>query len=359
MLTTFGGWCLVALLYLFFASSTVAWVVFWKSSDVDFGGHIGIRRNRRQFTSEGSVPPRAGHVSMSLTDMEMQKKGRLHTLEFEEREKSDEVKYMRESDPSDLQEVEDNDRAGGPDFNPHSFPPNPRRSAGPVHPQRIGTNTSNAPATKEKPKISRRTLALRAMTLRLIGYILIPVFCVLPSVIRDLIIKAYPVGQFVFPDVVAGMIDGLNGLVGLFNAILFLVDPVLLILWAELRANHRWGRMQKERTAQHENRSAVEVGAETDGNSELVGIRSTHLGRSDTPRGLGQRAFEGSLVSDLRRLDKEQRPSRRFSVPRPFRSHRKRHEAQLSGGAGLAIHVEVQVMKHSDLERVEDYLHGL
>jgi len=215
------------------------------------------------------------------------------------------------------------------------------------------------------------------MTLRLIGYILIPVICVLPSVIRDLIIKAYPVGEFSVPDVVAGLIDGLNGLVGLFNAVLFLVDPVLLILWAELRANHRWGLVQKRRTeahhAEHDTRNAADSDdvpesplhdAETprgDGStSERVGIRSTHLGRADTPRGLGKRAFEDSLVSDLRRLEEEERPPR-LGLPRPFKSmgRRKRQESRQSAGVGLTIHVQVEVTKHSDLERVEDYLHGL
>ena len=39
--------------------------------------------------------------------------------------------------------------------------------------------------------------------------------------------------------------------------------------------------------------------------------------------------------------------------------HRKQNDSGLSIGAGLAIHVQVEVMKYSDLERVEDYLHGL
>jgi len=400
MATTFGGWCLLALLYLLIASSTVAWVVFLKSSDVDFGGHIGLRRNRQKFTSDGSIPtppasiPRwTGQASISSTDMEMQKKGRLHTVEFEGREKAsltpaDDVKYLSKRSPSDIHDddetelrAEDNARAGERDWNIHIFPPNPRHSSGAAHSQRINTNLTAPLASQEQPKISRRTLALRAMTLRLIGYILIPVICILPSVIKDLVVKAYPVGEFEFPDVVSGLFDGLNGLVGFFNAILFLVDPVLLILWGELRANHHWGVLRKRRAESqypdHENHNAIDVDTMTqshlqnietpgsDGASEQVGVQSTHLGR-ENPQGQPstQRAFEDSLVSNLQRLGDEQRSSRltraRSKLPSlKGMGRRKRHESLHSGGAGLTIHVQVEVTKCSDLERVEDYLHGL
>ena len=398
MVTTFGGWCLLALFYLLIASSTVAWVVFFKSSDVDFGGHLGLRRNRRKFTSEGSIhaspasdPPWAGHASTKSTDMEVQKKGRLHTMEFEDREKAsltpaDDVKRS----PSDIHDgseigrrAKNNEQAGERDWNIHIFPPTPRYSSGAAHSQRSEAITTAPPAHQKRPKISRRTLALRAMTLRLIGYILIPVICVLPSTIKDLVIKAFPVGQVEFPDGISGLFDGLNGLVGLFNAVLFLVDPALLVLWAEIRANHRWGALQKQRaetqSSNHEHRNAIEVDvvaesplpeAETPGSDvaqdEVGGIRSTHLGREDTPRGqlLAERAFDDTLVTNLQKLDREQ-PSPRFAQTGPTlprlkgMGRRKRHRAHSSGGAGLMIHVQVEVTKCSDLERVEDYLHGL
>jgi len=386
MLTTFGGWCLLALFYLLIASSTVAWVVFCKSPDVDFGGHIGLRRNRRKFTSEGAIPapsvssPRwTGHAAtMSSTDVVIEGPEKASLTP------PDDFKPMSKKIPSDIQtdneaEAENNEQTGERDWNIHIFPPRPRYPSGVSHTRRVDAIASAPSSHQERPKISRRTLALRAMTLRLIGYILIPVICILPSSIKDLIIKAYAPGEVEVSDGISGLFDGLNGLVGLFNAILFLVDPVLLIVWAELRANHRWGRLQKQRSdaqdADHENnRAATEVDEITEfplqdvgtpgsdgGDDQVGGIRSSRFGKEENQQSV-RRAFGDSLVSGLQRLDNEQR-SPRFTQagPRLLKSmgRRKRPEAHHSGGAGLMIHVQVEVAKHSDLERVEDYLHGL
>jgi hypothetical protein len=385
-MTTFGGWCLLAVFYLLIASSTVAWVVFWKAPDVNFGGHIGLRRDRRKFTSQEVIPapsmssPRwTGHATMSSTDVVIEgpEKASLTPPAV------DDFKPLSKKIPSDIQtdndaEAENNEEAGERDWNIHIFPPRPRHLPGVAHPRRIDAITSAPSAHKEQPKISRRTLALRAMTLRLIGYILIPVICILPSCIKDLVIKANPLGQVEFPDGISGLFDGLNGLVGLFNAILFLVDPVLLIVWAELRANHRWGRLQKQRSeaqdADHENHAGTEVDVTagsplqdvctpgSDGGDEQIGgIRSSRFGKEENQQS-ARRAFGDSLASSLQRLDNERRSSRVTQAgPRLLRSmgRRKRHEAPHNGGAGLMIHVQVEVAKHSDLERVEDYLHGL
>lgn len=380
MLATFGGWCLLAVLYLLVASSTVAWVVFFKAPEVDFGGHIGLRRNRRKFTSDDPVPVSSqrwtGHATMSSSDVVTggPEKATLTP--------PDDFKALSKKDihADNEAEAEDNGQAGERDWNIHIFPPRPRHPSGVTHSRRIDTidAISTAPsAHQERPKISRRTLALRAMTLRLIGYILIPVICILPSSIKDLIIKTYPLGEFQPPDVVSGLFDGLNGLVGLFNAILFLVDPVLLIVWAELRANHRWGRLQKQRSGAQdtdpENRTTeAEEMAESpvqdadtpgsDGGDEQVGgLRSSRFGTEDKQQS-AKRVFGDSLASSLQKIDNERRSSRITQAgPRLLKSmgRRKRQEAQHSGGAGLMIHVQVEVAKHSDLERVEDYLHGL
>jgi len=93
-------------------------------------------------------------------------------------------------------------------------------------------------------KVSRRTL--RAVALRLIGYILIPVFCIFPCAITDLIILCSPTGGVVIPDSVSGILNALNGLIGLFNALLFFSDPVLLVVWARLWANRSWGVLYEQ-----------------------------------------------------------------------------------------------------------------
>jgi len=379
MLATFGGWCLLALLYLLIASSTVAWVVFWKSSDVDFGGHIGLRRNRQKFTSETSMPAPSmstGAASIGSTGMEIAGREKASLTP------PGDIKSHSKRIPSDTQtdnEAElSNEQVGERDWNIHIFPPKPRHSLDEAHSQRIEAVTAAPPTHKERPNVSRRAGALRAMTLRLIGYILIPVICILPSSIKDLIVKAYPVGSVEISDVISGFFDGLNGLVGLFNAILFLVDPVLLIVWADLRANHRWGRLRKQRSEPHytdpENRAAIEVDAVAEsplrgtdtprsegGGEQGGGIRSTHFGKEESQSSV-RRVFGDSLVSGLQKVDNEQRSSRLIQAgPKLLKSmgRRKRHESHHGGGAGLMIHVQVEVAKYSDLERVEDYLHGL
>jgi len=268
MMATFGGWCLLALCYLLIASSSVAWVVYWKSVDVDFGGHIGLQRTSQRNSGESSVPISAacgpqwvGHALTSSTDMEMQKEYGFLSEEFDSREATslslaDDVKFFGKRSLSDIHDENetvlrgsDKEQDGERDRNIHGLPQTRRYSSGAAHSRRIETTTI---VQEEQPKISRRTLALRAMTLRLIGYILIPVVCILPNVIMDIIVKAYPVGDIEIPDAVTGFFDGINGLVGFFNAILFLLDPVLLIIWAELRANRCWGLWKKARTeSQH------------------------------------------------------------------------------------------------------------
>jgi hypothetical protein len=380
MVTTFGGWCILALFYLLIASSTVAWVVFWRSSDVDFGGHIGLRRNRWEFNNENSTPKSptsdsgwTGHTATGSTEVVVHRRGQSLTL-------VDDMKSLGKKSLHDDTEaglrIEENEKARE-DQNIHISPPKPRHPSGAVHSQYIEKNLPATPADQERSHLSRRTLALRAMTLRLIGYILIPVICILPSVITDLIVKAYPVGEVEISDSVTGFLDGLNGLVGFFNAVLFLLDPVLLVVWGELRANHCWGELQKQRReAQHGNRSAIEVDvvaespfhdARTSGfdnvDDQVGGVRSTRFGKEDSHT-LTKRAFEDSLDSSLPELDhvqgSQRLPLAGSTLPQ-IRStgRRKLDEARQNGASGLTVHVQVEVTKHSDLEIFEDYLHGL
>jgi len=77
------------------------------------------------------------------------------------------------------------------------------------------------------------------------------------------------------------------------------------------------------------------------------------------------RVFEDSLTSlPLPRLDDEQRSPRPTQTrPRLLQvkgmGRRKGHESRHNAGTGIAVHVQVEVAKYSDLERVDDYLHGL
>ena len=393
MMTTFGGWCLLALCYLLIASSTVAWVVYWKSLDVDFGGHIGLRR--RSQASESSIPISSacapqwvGHPRTSSTDMEMQKQYGFHSEEFESPGASlslaDDVKFFGKSSLPDIHDENetvlrgsDQEQAGSRDQNILRPPQKRKYSSSTAHSQRFETTII---VQEGEPKISRRALALRAMTLRLIGYILIPIVCILPSVTMDIIVKAYPVGDIEIPDTVTGFFDGINGLVGFFNAILFLLDPVLLLIWAELRANSRWGLWKKKNTesqyADHENVIEInELGASperdtktpgrTGSDKQVGGIHTTLFGRADN-QPPATRVFEHTLITSVPppKLDDEQRPPRITQAgPRLLQAkkmgRRKGHESRHKAGTGLAVHVQVEIAKYSDLERVDDYLHGL
>jgi hypothetical protein len=349
----------------------------------------------------------------------MQREGMFNSVELEGQEKPSltpagdvKVKYLGKRNFLDIHNdnetglrAENNKQAGERNWNIHRFPPKLRHASDVAHSPRIEANITATPSPRETnsnrsniptdrpspsqqsskahqdgPTISRRTLALRAMTLRLIGYILIPVICILPSVIMDLIVKACPVGVVKIPDGVSGFSDGLNGLIGLFNTILFLLDPVLLVVWADLRTNRRWGLLRKQRVAAHnsdcEGTDAIEVDVMdesplqdaknpgSDGADEEVGgVRSTRVGddRRDLP--LPKRAFEDSLVSGLPDADNE--PPSHLTIVGPKRprsrgmGRRTRREAHHDGAAGLMIRVQVQVTEYSDLERVEEYLLGL
>ena len=390
MMATFGGWCLLALCYLLIASSTVAWVVYWKSVDVDFGGHIGLRRRSQSGDSTTPISPACaprwvGHPRTSSTDMEMQKQYGFHSEEFESPEVSlslaDDVRFLGKSSLSDIHDENGTvilgsgeEQAGERDRNIHRPPHKRRYSSSTAYSQRIETTTIVVEGT---PKISRRALALRAMTLRLIGYILIPVVCILPSVIMDTLVKAYPVGDVAIPDPVTGFFDGINGLVGFFNAILFLLDPVLLLIWAELRTNRRW---KKERTESqsvgHENVIEIsEMGASPEqdtktpgrngGHKQVGGIHTTRVGTADN-QSPATRVFEDSLITSVPppKLDDEQRPPRIIQAgPRLLQAkkmgRRKGHKSRHNAGTGLTVHVQVEIAKYTDLERVDDYLHGL
>ncbi|PVF97193.1 hypothetical protein CPB86DRAFT_815762 [Serendipita vermifera] len=87
--------------------------------------------------------------------------------------------------------------------------------------------------------LSRRSLAMRALAFRLLGYILIPTICILPGVIQDLFGKVDPVAGSHVPDAVSTLLDTLNGLVGLFNAILYAYDPALLALYQIMKNERR------------------------------------------------------------------------------------------------------------------------
>ena len=81
--------------------------------------------------------------------------------------------------------------------------------------------------------LDRRDAARKALTLRLLGYILVPVICIFPGVILDFIAKSGGESNIDIDDTVETLGDVMAGLMGCFNAIMFGVDPsVLAVLYA-------------------------------------------------------------------------------------------------------------------------------
>ena len=102
----------------------------------------------------------------------------------------------------------------------------------------------------KRAKVLMKDVVVRQLTFRLIGtctlrlisfplnekhsgYIVAPILCLLPGIVLDLVTKVFP--KLVVPSWVNGLLDGLNGLIGLLNSILMLSDPSLLAVWNDVR----------------------------------------------------------------------------------------------------------------------------
>lgn len=146
------------------------------------------------------------------------------------------------------------------------FPSKVAASAPPTTDLQYPFEASNPNASLQNT-LDRRDSARKALALRLFGYILVPIICVLPGVILDFIAKS---GNIDINDTVEALGDVMAGLMGSFNAILFGVDPsVLAVLYAI--------RVDKE----EERKSAAEGRKDSDSEKGLV------AGVDDRDRDLG------------------------------------------------------------------------
>jgi len=107
------------------------------------------------------------------------------------------------------------------------------------HPSMIRTSSTDADAALAVT-LQRRDMARRALTVRVLGYISVPVICVFPGVIIDLIARSMP--DLVIPSVVPLIAAITAGLMGTFNAILLSFDPsvVAVVFWP------RWKKKQEQ-----------------------------------------------------------------------------------------------------------------
>lgn len=92
--------------------------------------------------------------------------------------------------------------------------------------------------------LDRRDAARKALSLRLFGYILVPVICVLPGVILDFIAKSGHESDIDINDTVETFGDVLAGLMGCLNAIMFGVDPSVLAVVYAIRVDKEEERMR-------------------------------------------------------------------------------------------------------------------
>ena len=244
---------------------------------------------------------------------------------------------------------------------------------------------SNATGRQQSTTLSRRSLAMRALAVRLLGYILIPTICILPGVIIDLITKVSPDTAANIPDSVSTAFDTINGLVGLFNAVLYAMDPVLLALYHQIRLARR-GRPQHN-NAQPD--GTIGVGGENGADIEMAATRTGFSIYSTPPespgmetppgfgsaekRGDGSNPFnsEDDSKMDIGNGTKVEVRSGRFLSPLHIGNRIRKTDLGLrspratrsatSPGMGIVIRVEVEVADDQDQElaRLERYLGGL
>ena len=97
--------------------------------------------------------------------------------------------------------------------------------------------------------LAKRDLARRALTVRVLGYISVPVLCVFPGVIIDFVARGRP--DVYIPPVVPLIAAVTAGLMGTFNAILISFDPsvVAVVFWPRWKKKKGQGRLQRDRKA--------------------------------------------------------------------------------------------------------------
>ncbi len=97
--------------------------------------------------------------------------------------------------------------------------------------------------------LERRDIARRALTVRVLGYICVPVICVFPGVIIDFIARGRP--DVYIPPVVSLIAAITAGLMGTFNAILISFDPsvVAAVFWPHWKKRKRQARMRRNMKA--------------------------------------------------------------------------------------------------------------
>jgi hypothetical protein len=296
-LFTFGLWCLVSMFYLTVSAITIMVAVFSKSSKVN-------RLATNMSNSLASKP-----VASSVEHKR--------------------VSFLPEiSETGTLQPYPD----GVPHFTPYTL----RNGAS----QRLEAKLAQR---QQRFTLSRRSLAMRALSFRLLGYILVPTLCILPGVIQDLISKIDPDAVDGIPDQVGTLFDTLNGLVGLFNAILFALDPALLTLYHQISVERSEKRGQRRNARDAETGQDAVYSPQESASSQpsTTDTVVTRVDYGDSAEKVEVR--KGKYLTPIRIADHLQKVRSPLSPP--------------NSSGGIVIRVEVEV--HNDLEQLGDFLKGL
>jgi len=375
-LLTFGAWCLAGMLYLIIAAVTIIHAVFSRSSKMN---QLASSLSRTLASSSplpsnttGGIRPSSRYSSFQTNTDPILNQNAHPTAAYPSPAPHEVTFYSLKS------EFEDE-------------PPTPTIPQRPttahsvksrnIHAQNSGLG-SHPPPRQRNATLSRRSLAMRALAFRLLGYILIPTICILPGVVIDLITKVSPDAAANIPDSLSTAFDTINGLVGLFNALLYALDPALLALYYQIRMARRERRMQRRSES-----GAGEISGEHSGDVEMTATRTGFTVYSTPPEtpgaetptgfGYGEKPGDGGTTSqddnktDLGNGTKVEVRSGRFLSP--LHIGKRLHKTDLglpsprttrnaaSPGMGVVIRVEVEVNDDRDQElaRLERYLGGL
>ena len=139
-------------------------------------------------------------------------------------------------------------------------------------------NTTNAGAALAAT-MARRDMARRALTLRLLGYILIPTISIISGMVLDLLGESTNI-----PATATNIVSALAGLMGTLNAILFSFDPSVLAVVHTLRLQRaRAKRRHREAAAKPEGLGARCKAHVFGSELTVVAANSEAVGTNDVP----------------------------------------------------------------------------
>jgi len=140
-----------------------------------------------------------------------------------------------------------------------------------------------------------RDMARRALTIRVLGYIMIPVFFVMPGAILDILDRT---NLAAVPEVAVIITTITPGLMGAFNALLFRMDPSVVAVIHSLRA-----REQSSPNRQHHKTRVLDGRpGETEPNQSVMAtmvpsqgvlLPTVHIDNTDDDNGL---EYEGHFT---------------------------------------------------------------